>query len=214
MFKNKPVLLFTMTKKLKIEYYKDKCIGQGNCAAITPDNFELVGKKATLRNSKNIGKDVYSIELDCDEKTANSLIEAGKACPVNAIRVIDAEKNEDIVSVKVKEDKVKEVIAKYDDEKEFVIDDKGYFLIRLDRKNKNIEAAFCNEKNNIILKVYGKNPIEIYQTIINKEKLPMRKDHAAYLGRELQKAYTALKYDIEYVQDDELDLDKKLKNNF
>jgi len=200
-----------MTKKLKIEYYRDKCIGRGNCAAIAPDNFELLGKKATLKNSENTDKGVYFIELDCDEDTTKSLIEAGKACPVNAIRVVDVEKNEDIVSVKVKEDKVKEVIAKYDDKKEFVIDDKGYFLIRLDRKNKNIEVAFCNEKNNIILKVYGKKPIEIYQTIINKEKIPIRKDHAAYLGRELQKAYTALKYDIEYVQDDELDLNKKIQ---
>jgi len=48
-----------------------------------------------------------------------------------------AEKNEDIVGIKVKEDDVKEVIAEYDDANEFVIDDKGYFLMRLDRKNKN-----------------------------------------------------------------------------
>ena len=201
-----------MAKKLRIEYYKDVCIGQGNCAAIAPDHFELLGKKATLKNSRNIGKNVYFKELDCDEDTANNLIEAGKACPVNAIRVIDAEKNEDIVSVQVKEDNVKEIIAEYDDAKEFVIDNRGYFLIRLNRKNKKIEVAFCNEKNKVILKVIGKKPIEIYQTIINKEKVPIRKDHAAYLGRELQKAYVALKYDLVYVQDDELNLDKSIYN--
>lgn len=197
-----------MTKKLRVEYYKDKCIGQGNCAAIAPEHFELLGKKATLKNSKNVDKDIYSIELDCDEQTAESLIEAGRACPVNAIRVIDAEKNEDIVGVDVTEDGVKEVAAEYDDEKEFVIDKKGYFLIKLDRKSKNIEVAFCNEKNKIVLKVIGKKPIDIYQTILNKEKLDIRKDHAAYLGRELQKAYTALKFNIDYVQDDELVLKK------
>jgi dihydropteroate synthase len=109
--------------------------------------------------------------------------------------------------------KIKEVVAKYDDMKEFVIDDKGYFLIRLDRKNKNIEVAFCAEKNKIALKVRGEKPIDIYQTIINKEKLPIRKDHAAYLGRELQKAYVALKYNLEYVQDGELDLDKTYIEN-
>lgn len=197
-------------KKLKIEYYKNVCIGQGNCAAIAPDHFELLGKKATLKNSKNIGKDIYAIELDCDENTAKSLIEAGKACPVNAIRVIDLEKNEDIVSVNVREDYVKEVKAKYDDAKEFVLDGAGYFLIRLDRNNKNIEVAFCNEKNKIILKVSGKKPIDIYQTILNKENMDIRKDHAAYLGRELQKAFLALKYNLQYVQDNELDLDKKI----
>ncbi|MBI2105482.1 DUF4346 domain-containing protein [Candidatus Woesearchaeota archaeon] len=40
--------------------------------------------------------------------------------------------------------------------------------------------------------------------IINKKKLNIRKDHCAYLGRELQKAYIALKKGIKYVQDDEL----------
>ena len=105
---------------------------------------------------------------------------------------------------------VKEIIAEYDDAKEFVIDNEGYFLIRLDRENKNIEVAFCKERNTISSKVIGKKPIEIYQTILNKEKLPIRKDHAAYLGRELQKAYIALKYDLDYVQDEELDLDKKV----
>ena len=86
---------------------------------------------------------------------------------------------------------------------------KRYFLIRLDRKNNNIEVVFCNEKNNVILKVVGKKPVEIYQTMINKEKLPIMKDHVAYLGRELQKAYIALKQGLDYVQDEELDFDKK-----
>ena len=196
-------------KKLRVEYNKGRCIGQGNCAALAPNYFELFGKKATLRNSSRTNKGIYSIELECGSAAAEDIISAGKACPVNAIRVIDSERNEDIVSVKVKEDNVKEITAEYNDEKEFVIDDKGYFLIRLDRKKENLEVAFCNEKNKIVLKVTGKKPIEVYQTIINKEKLPIRKDHAAYLGRELQKAYLALKYNLAYVQDDELDLDKK-----
>ena len=34
--------------------------------------------------------------------------------------------------------------------------------------------------------------------------------HAAYLARELQKAYIALQQNIEYIQDDELDFDKKI----
>lgn len=196
-------------EKLRVEYNQGRCIGQGNCAAIAPNYFELLGKKAALKDSNRTGNGIYAIELECDNAAAERIISAGKSCPVNAIRVIDSERNEDIVSVKVKEDNVKEIIAEYDDQKEFVLDDKGYFLIRLDRKNENLEVAFCNEKNKVVLKVIGKKPIEIYQTIINKEELPIRKDHAAYLGRELQKAYTALAFNLEYVQDDELDLDKR-----
>ncbi len=100
----------------------------------------------------------------------------------------------------------KEIDAQYNDTEEFVIDKEGYFLIRIDRENENIEVGFCKESNKICLKVVGKKPIDIYQQIINKEKLSIRKDHCAYLGRELQKAYLALKNDLEYVQDDELTL--------
>ena len=198
-----------MTKKLRIEYHKNKCIGNGSCAAIAQDYFKLSSKKAVLLNSKQIGKGVYAIEIDCDKATAKNLIDAGFACPVNAIHVIDMEKNADIVSVDLEGDSAKEVIAAYDDTKEFVIDGKKYFLIRLDRKNKNIEVGFCTGRNKVSLKVIGKKPIDIYQTLINKENIDIRKDHAAYLGRELQKAYTALKYNLEYVQDEELDLNKK-----
>jgi len=145
-------------KKLRVEYYKNVCVGTGNCATISPDYFEFLGEKATLKHSKHIGKDTYIIEGDYENDITASLVEASKACPVNAIRVIDLEKNEDLVSIKVKEDNVKEIKAKYDDSKEFVIDKAGYFLIRLNKDNKNIEIAFCNEKNKVVLKVTGKKP--------------------------------------------------------
>ena len=45
------------------------------------------------------------------------------------------------------------------------------------------------------------------------KNLNIRMDHAAYLGRELQKAYIALKNNLEYVQDDELDFNNKTKNS-
>ena len=197
-----------MTRKLRIEYNKSRCIGNGSCAAIAPDHFKLKSKKATLLDS-NKDKYLYSKEVECDETNAKSIIDAGIACPVNAIRVVDMEKNEDIVGFKVKENQAREITATYNDTKEFIADGKKYFLIRLDRNNGNIEVGFCNEKNNVVLKVIGKKPVEIYQTMINKEKLPIRKDHAAYLGRELQKAYIALEQNLDYVQDEELNFDKK-----
>ena len=194
--------------KLRIEYYKGRCVGQGNCAALSPKHFELAGKKADLLNSGNIGSNIYAVEVECNDNDARSIINAGESCPVNAIRVTDMKKNMDIVGIEVKEDNVREVTAEYD-EREFVIDNKGYFLIRIDREKGNIEAAFCKEKNRIALKITGKRPLAIYHTLINKERLPIRKDQCAYLGRELQKAYIALKNNLEYVQDEELDLNKK-----
>mgnify|MGYP001573309898 CR=1 FL=1 len=199
-----------MAGKLKVEYNKSRCIGNGSCAAIAPGYFELHGRKAELLNSNQDGRETYSIEVDANETDANILTDAAIACPVNAIRVFDMEKNRDIVDVKVSGEDIKGIEAKYDDAKEFVLDKKGYFLIRLDRANKSIEVAFCNNKNKISLRIIGKNPLDIYYTIINKEKLSIRKDHAAYLGRELEKAYIALRHNLEYIQDDELDLNKKI----
>ena len=66
-----------MTKGLRVEYNKNECIGHGNCAAISPDQFELLGKKATLINSKGIDNGIYAIELDYDKNTEKNLNRCG-----------------------------------------------------------------------------------------------------------------------------------------
>ena len=96
--------------------------------------------------------------------------------------------------------------AKYNDLEEFQLDPKGYFLIRIN-KEKQIEVGFCKKDNKIEIIIKGKTPIEIYQTIL-RENIIQKPDHAAYLGRELQKAYIALKQNKEYIQDEELDFNK------
>lgn len=72
------------------------------------------------------------------------------------------------------------MVAKFDDAKEFVLGGDKYFLIRLNRKCNNIEVGFCRGKNNLLLKIVGKKPLEIYQTILNKERVDINKDHAAF----------------------------------
>jgi dihydropteroate synthase len=51
--------------------------------------------------------------------------------------------------------------------------------------------------------VKGKEVTEIYQTII-RERMVEKLDHAAYLGKELEKAELALKLGRAYVQDEDL----------
>ena len=193
-----------MEKKINIEYFKKRCIGQGSCVAFADSFFTLSGDKAELLGSNESRDGVYELEVNCDELMLQKIINAGNSCPANAITVKNTQTNEVLVSNQVNKDLAKEVIAEYDDAKEFVLDDKGYFLIRINQENKNIEVGFCDSKNKVILKVVGKKPIDIYSTILNKEKLQIRRDHAAYLGRELQKAYIALNQNLNYVQDDEL----------
>lgn len=196
-------------KKLIIKYDKKKCVGNGSCVVAAPSFFKLEGHKSSCIGGKiDTVTGLFVLRASCNDETAKQIMAAGKSCPVNAIGVCDADTKQEIVSTSVDTHNAKEIFAAYDDAKEFVLDKEGYFLIRLDKERKLIEVAFCNEKNKIVLAVRGKKPINIYHTILNKEKLPLRKDHAAYLGLELQKAYIAMENDLPYVQDDELNLTK------
>jgi len=83
------------------------------------------------------------------------------------------------------------------------LDPKGYFLIRIDRNSQTIEVGHCLENNNVLRVIKGKTPEEIMYKVIDQNLISLL-DHAAYLGKELQKAYIALKYNLEYIQDSEI----------
>lgn len=107
---------------------------------------------------------------------------------------------------------IKEVQASYDSLKEWKYDPKGYFLIRVNRETKEIEAGLCKRNNEVEIVIKGKHPEEMYNTIVREDKLDLisLKEHAGYLGMEFEKAYIALQLGIEYVQDSDLDFSKKV----
>ena len=76
-------------------------------------------------------------------------------------------------------------------------------LLYAKRRRNNRISGFCKENNVIETVIKGKTPQEIYYTAV-KKKLLTRFEHAAYLGKELEKAYLALKHGLDYVQDEEL----------
>lgn len=197
-------------RKLKITFDKKTCIGNKACMAIDPERWENDEDKVNLLNGKKESEDTFTLEKEYDDEDATVVIEGAQVCPVNAIGVTDTETGEEVVSLKVSDESSKVIEAEYDDDKEFQLDEKGYFLIRINREDKKIEVGFCEKPNVVSLTVVGKKPIDIYNQIINKEKLEIRKDHCAYLGRELEKAYIALNQNIEYIQDNELDFNKKV----
>lgn len=190
-------------KKIVIKYNQRRCIGNGNCTHIAPETFSLNDGRAVLKRAEIIDG-INQLEVNVNAEEEQKLMKAAQLCPVNAIELIDKNESQVLISNEVKEEIISEVEAEYNDEKEFVLDPTGYFLIRINQERRLIEVGFCNERNKVILKVVGKKPLDIYQQIINKEQLDIRKDHCAYLGRELQKAYLALQLGVEYVQDDEL----------
>lgn len=193
--------------KIRIEYDKGTCIGNKACLAMDFKRWKDVGAKVDLIGGKEITKNIFYLEGNYSKDEIETIVEGAKVCPVNAIAVKNLETGEYIYGTEIIIE-AEEVEAEYDDNKEFQLDKEGYFLIRTNPKTKEIEVGFCRESNKVSLKVTGKKPIDIYHTIINKKKLNIRKDHCAYLGRELQKAYIALKLGIKYVQDDELEFKK------
>ena len=88
-------------------------------------------------------------------------------------------------------------------EQKLNLDPEGYFLIRINNDTQTIEVGHCQENNQIKTKITGKTPEEIMYKIIDLNLVSLL-DHAAYLGKELQKAHTSLKQNRRYVQDSEL----------
>lgn len=189
--------------RLRIIYNKQKCIGNGACAREAPLIFNLKENRSILIGGKK-RNDLFVLEGNFNVKQKKAVISAAHLCPVNAISLEDVKTKSEIIGERLlKHKNYKEIHPDYDDSKDFIVDSSGYFLIKVNEKNKSIEVLFCRKKNEIMFKITGKTPIELYQTMINKEKLNIRKDHCAYLGRELQKAYDCLKNNKEYVQDSE-----------
>ena len=108
---------------------------------------------------------------------------------------------------------IKEIIpAKYDKIKDWVMDPKGYFLINIDKELQLIRVAYCTipdkkmkNDHNMVAEVTGKTAIEIANTLI-KKKFISSLQHASDMGIELYKAELALKYNLQYIQDKDLEI--------
>jgi len=108
----------------------------------------------------------------------------------------------------------KRLIAKYHKIKDWKMDPKGYFLIRVDKKKKIIQVGYCkftrlgnSPINDMVAVIKGKTAIEIVNTLI-REKFISTLQHAADMGIELHKAELSLKYGFNYIQDKDLNIDK------
>ena len=107
----------------------------------------------------------------------------------------------------------KRLIAKYHKIKDWKMDPKGYFLIRVDKKKKIIQIGYCkftrignSPINDMVAVIKGKTAIEIVNTLI-REKFISTLQHAADMGIELHKAELSLKYGFKYIQDKDLVID-------
>jgi len=102
--------------------------------------------------------------------------------------------------------RTKEILNKYYTgiPENFIFDWRGSFFIYTE-DGEIVTQHFTRgrEKTQYIFR--GKTPEEVYYKIIS-EGLVSLQQHAAYLGKELEKAYLAIKHGVKYVQDKELEL--------
>ena len=103
---------------------------------------------------------------------------------------------------------LKTIKASYDSLKQWKVDLKGYFTIKVFYDEGLVKMRYCNYQNEVLLLVEGKTALELFNTIV-REELIGSLQHATYLGAELQKAQIALELKLVYVQDEELDFSKK-----
>jgi dihydropteroate synthase len=104
-------------------------------------------------------------------------------------------------------DTPEQVQGEYDSYKDFEMDPKGYFLIKIYPEDNKLGIRYCDpQTHKPVVDIFGKTPQECYFTAIERG-LVSRMDHAAYLGKELMKAFVCLKQGKEYEQDsEELDM--------
>ena len=106
----------------------------------------------------------------------------------------------------------KKITAKYHRIKDWRMDPKGYFLIKVDRKFFFIKVGYCKfsklkntQVHDMVAEIKGKTAIEIVNTLI-KQKFISTLQHAADMGIELHKAEIALKNNLKYIQDKDIEL--------
>ena len=113
---------------------------------------------------------------------------------------------------KIKNNIKESIPAKYDRIKEWIMDSRGYFLIKIDRECNLIRVGYCKISkpgndpiHDMIAEVTGTTAIEIVNTLIKKGFISTFQ-HAADMGIELHKAELAIKHNLAYIQDKDLEI--------
>ncbi len=81
-----------------------------------------------------------------------------------------------------------------------ILDPSGFFIIYPKKDEGKIYLEHYLTDGTLNETIYGEDPVSITSTAIERG-LVSRVDHAAYLGRELEKAYLSICYGFPYIQD-------------
>ena len=182
------------------------------------DNGNIIGAVGPMPNVKNLTKEqienfqkqVEIVDLiDCED--VEKVIDHVCDCH---------QKNLGEFESAIKFEQMKPIDAYHEEAKDVVLDPKGFFIIAIDKskgeiivehyqsewdeeavKNYSGDWKACTKSQKLNKTIRGKTAAEISHTIL-REGLVSRFEHAAYIGRELQKAESALKNNLTYEQED------------
>jgi len=162
--------------------------------------------KAILRDAM-LNQATGRYELVVDGGDFRKVKDSAIVCPVYAIDIIDVETQASILDIAPTAEREKEtarvIQSSYDSEKEWVMDPTGFVTIKPFPDQDLIKVRCYTPKHELLYVVQGHHAEEIYNTMV-RLKVVTSLTHAAYLGSELQKAEIAIRFRLEYVQDDPL----------
>ena len=96
---------------------------------------------------------------------------------------------------------VRVIEASYDRIKDWEMDPRGYFLIKVDHEISLIRVAFCALPGDVIqAEITGTTGLDVVNTLI-REDMVSTLQHAADMGIELHKAELCLQHGLKYIQD-------------
>lgn len=87
------------TKRYKIVYDREGCIGAAACVAAYPERWSLVddGKADIIGDGATKNDDNTQQELEFSEEEFQKMMDAAQSCPVNVIHVVDLESGERLI---------------------------------------------------------------------------------------------------------------------
>lgn len=189
----------------KIVYNKTECIGAGACVGVFPDLWSLDDEAKAILRDAALNEATGRYELIVDAGDLRKVKDSALVCPVYAIDIIDLETQTSILEIAPTAEREKEtarvIHSSYDSEKEWVMDPTGFVTIKPFPELGLIKVRCYTPKHELLYVVQGRNAEEIYNTMV-RLKVVTTLPHAAYLGAELQKAEIAMRFNLDYVQDD------------
>lgn len=193
--------------QFKIVYNKTECIGAGACVGVHPDLWSLDEEAKAILNGGKFNSATERYELVVDAGDIRKIKDSALVCPVYAIDIIDLATDKSILEITPTAEREKEtarvIEATYDSEKEWEMDPKGFVTIKTFPEQGLIKVRCYTAKHELLYVVQGRKAEDIFNTLV-RLKAVSTLPHAAYLGSELQKAEVALRFGLDYVQDDPL----------